>query len=87
VAERPIALPPAEGSARDGNELIPDEEGLELRDMRAVQNEAGRSLAGFAWDSVARFNDAQSHDMAIAVRDEHGPLMEVKFSFEVVRKQ
>jgi hypothetical protein len=72
---------------REEDELIPDEEGLELRDMRAVQSEAGRSLAGFAWDSVARFNGEQSHDMAIAVRDEHGPVMEVKFSFEVVRKQ
>jgi hypothetical protein len=36
---------------------------------------------------VARFNGAQSHDMAIAVRDEHGPVMEVKGSFEIVRKQ
>jgi hypothetical protein len=72
---------------REEDELIPDEEGLELRDMRAVQSEAGRPLAGFAWDSVARFNGERSHDMAIAVRDEHGPVMEVKFSFEVVRKQ
>jgi Domain of unknown function (DUF6894) len=41
---------------REGDELITDEEGLELRGMRAVQNEAARSLAGFAWDSVARFD-------------------------------
>jgi hypothetical protein len=29
---------------------------------------------------------AQSHQMAIEVRDEH-PVMEVKFSFEIARKQ
>jgi hypothetical protein len=72
---------------REGDELITDEEGLELRDMQAVQKEAARVLAGFAWDSVGSFNGAQSHQMAIAVRDEHCPVMEVKFSFEIVRKQ
>jgi hypothetical protein len=29
----------------------------------------------------------QRQHMAIEVRDEHGPVMEVKFSFEVSRKQ
>ena len=72
---------------RDGDELIIDEEGLELRDTRAVQREAALSLSGFARDSVGSFNGAQSHQMTIAVRDEHGPIMEVKFSFEIVRKQ
>jgi hypothetical protein len=36
---------------------------------------------------VESFNGAQSHQMAIAVRDEHGPVMEVKFLFEIIRKQ
>ena len=72
---------------REGDELITDEEGLELRDMRAVQKEAARALGGFARDSVQSLNGAQSHQMAIAVRDEHGPVMEVKGSFEIVRKQ
>lgn len=72
---------------RDGDELIVDEEGLELRDTRAVQREAALSVSGFARDGVGRFNGAQSLQMAIAVRDEHGPVMEVKFSFEIVRKQ
>jgi hypothetical protein len=72
---------------RDGDELVIDEEGLELRDIKAVQQEAALSLSGFARDSVTSFNSAQSHLMAIAVRDEHGPVMEVKFSFEIVRKQ
>lgn len=72
---------------RDGDELIIDEEGMEMRDTKAVQREAALSLSGFARDSLGSFNGAQSHQMAIAVRDEHGPVMEVKFSFEIVRKQ
>jgi hypothetical protein len=91
-----FALPPAfsEGAdlaiyyfdLRDGEELALDEEGLELRNMRAVQEEAARALAGFAYDAM-RLDGGQSQHMAIAVRDEHGPVMEVKFSFEIVRKQ
>jgi hypothetical protein len=72
---------------RDGDQLITDDEGLELRDMGAVQREAARALAGIAWDSVASFNGAQSHQMAITMRDERGSVLEVKFSFEIVRKQ
>jgi hypothetical protein len=97
VAERPLALPPAQQESanmahyyfdlREGDELITDEEGLELRDLKVMQKEAARALAGFARDSVQSLNDVQSHQMAIAVRDEHGPVMEVKFSFEIVRKQ
>jgi hypothetical protein len=34
-----------------------------------------------------RLDGEQSQHMAIAVRDEHGPVMEVKFSFEIARKQ
>ena len=54
--------------------------------MRAVQDEAARALAGFAWDAV-RLDGARSHQMAIEVRDKHGPVMEVKFLFEIARKQ
>ena len=71
---------------RDGEELVVDEEGMELRDMRAAQGEAARALAGFAWDAM-RLDGAQGQQMAIVVRDEHGPMMEVRFSFEIARKQ
>jgi hypothetical protein len=71
---------------RDADELIVDEEGLELRDTMAVQREVAVALSGFARDTVQSFNGTQSHQMAIAVRDEHGSVMEVKFSFEIVRK-
>jgi hypothetical protein len=57
-----FALPPAflEGAdmalyyfdLRDGEELALDEEGLELRTMRAVQEEAARALSGIAYDAM-----------------------------------
>ena len=71
----------------DGDDLIIDEEGLELRDTKAMQNEAALTLAGFARDSVGRCDGAQSHQMVIAVRDKDGLVMEVKFSFQIGRKQ
>jgi hypothetical protein len=37
---------------READELIPNEEGLELRDMKVMQKEAARAVAGFARDSV-----------------------------------
>jgi hypothetical protein len=62
------------------------EEGLELRDMKAVQEEAARALAGLAWDSV-NFNGAQSDQMTIEVRDNLGSVMQVRFAFEIARRQ
>ena len=38
---------------RDGETLAVDEEGLELRNMGAVREEAARALAGFAWTRCA----------------------------------
>jgi hypothetical protein len=71
----------------DGDEIVPDEEGMELRDLAAVQEEAARALAGLSWDAVRNFTGTQSHRMAIEVRDDAGPVMQVKFSFEIARKQ
>jgi hypothetical protein len=72
---------------RDGEDLILDEEGLDLRDTIAVQREAALALAGLASDSMANFRGSQIHQMAIAVRDETGPVMEVEFSFKIIRRQ
>ncbi|WP_439365105.1 DUF6894 family protein [Bradyrhizobium sp. DASA03005] len=72
---------------RDGGNIILDEEGLDLRDMVAVQREAARALTGLASDSMASFKGSQIHQMAIAVRDESGPVMEVEFAFKIIRKQ
>lgn len=70
-----------------GTNLSFDEEGLELRDMKAVQEEAARALAGLAWDSVRNFNGAQSDQMTIEVRDNLGSVMQVRFAFEIARRQ
>lgn len=72
---------------RDGDELILDEEGIDLRDIVAVQREAARALTGLASDSMISFRGSQIHQMAIAVRDETGPVMEVEFSFKIIRRQ
>jgi hypothetical protein len=59
---------------------------LELHDIGAAQDEAARTLAGFAWDAT-RQHGGPDQRMTIEVRDENGPVMEVKFSFDIVRKQ
>lgn len=70
----------------EGDLLAVDEEGLELSSLGAVQAEAAKSLADMARDAVHNFpSGAGRQDMAIEVRDEVGPLMQVRFTFEVER--
>jgi len=71
---------------RDEAEFVIDEEGTELRDMRAVQDETARALSGLAWDAI-RSDGIKCQQMIIEVRDSHGPVMEAKLSFEITRKQ
>jgi len=70
---------------RDQSGFVADEEGTELRDMRAVQNEAARALSGLAWDAM-RLDDGIGQQMVIEVRNARGPVMEAKLSFEIARK-
>lgn len=65
---------------RDGDELIPDEEGMELRDLRAAEIEAAQSLLGMAKDIAYRH---ARHHMAIEVRTTDGPLFKAAFIFEI----
>jgi hypothetical protein len=71
---------------RDGDVLVVDEEGLELLDIGAVQDEAARALAGFAWEAARCSAGSDSHSLAIEVRDDAGPVMNVRFAFEIDRK-
>ena len=71
----------------DGDGVVSDEEGMELSDLQAVQQEAVRALVGLASDSAQNLKDPQTHQMAIHVRDGIGPVMEVTFRFNIVRKQ
>ena len=65
----------------DEGGLSIDEEGVELPSLRAVQAEAARALADMARDAVT--TGANKRYMAIDVRDENGPVMQVRFNFEV----
>ncbi|MGF6426524.1 DUF6894 family protein [Bradyrhizobium elkanii] len=68
---------------REGQELALDEEGLELNSMQAAQLEAAKSLADIVRDAVHQCPPKHKHHMAIEVRDENGPVMQVKFTFKV----
>jgi hypothetical protein len=67
----------------DGDTRAVDEEGLELKDLRAVQAEAAKSLADMAREALDSTTTMASHYMAIEVRADTGPVMQVKFTFEV----
>lgn len=72
---------------RDEDGVAVDEEGMELRNIEAVQEEAARSLADMARDAVRRPTHKKNHRMAIEVRDANGPVLQVKFTFEIDRKK
>ena len=67
---------------RNGQDLYPDEEGLELADQRAAEIEAAMSLAGLAKDLPPL--DERQH-MAIEVRTLDGPIFRAAFIFEMTR--
>ncbi|WP_418219763.1 DUF6894 family protein [Bradyrhizobium icense] len=58
---------------REGGELTPDEQGLELSTLQAAQEEAARALADMALDAVRKWSNGTDHRMAIEVRDDDGP--------------
>jgi hypothetical protein len=70
---------------REGEDIAPDDEGLELPSIEQVQEEAARSLADLARDAVRKNHDSAGHQMAIEVRDDDGPVLQVKFTFEIDR--
>lgn len=69
----------------DDEGLSVDEEGLELTSLRAVQAEAAKSLADMARDAAHSLDGPTKRFMAIEVRDDTGPVMQVRFNFEVQR--
>ena len=69
---------------RDNDELAVDEEGLELPTVQAVQIEAARSLVDMAKHAIwTKAETVLGHRMAIEVRDENGPVLRAKFTFEL----
>ena len=67
---------------REGDQLAADEEGLMMRDIDAVQKEAAQSLADMARDAVS---GRMLHRMAIEVRDDIGPVLEVRYRWQIRR--
>ena len=69
----------------DENAMAIDKEGIELPHIRAAQAEAAKSLADMARDAIHTSASSKRHHMAIEVRDAGGPIMQVRFTFEIQR--
>jgi hypothetical protein len=74
---------------QEGDDVTPDDEGLELATIERAAAEAARSLADMARDTIAKGPNGSCHAMAIEVRDDIGPVLQVRFTFEIdrLRKQ
>ncbi|WP_439400304.1 DUF6894 family protein (plasmid) [Bradyrhizobium sp. PMVTL-01] len=73
---------------RDGTHLGRDEEGLDLPDMEAVQNEATRALSDLARDAIrATAALGVTRNLSIEVRDEQGLVMQARLQFDIKRLQ
>ncbi|MFB9265985.1 DUF6894 family protein [Bradyrhizobium erythrophlei] len=68
---------------RDGEALIPDEEGMVLPDVGSAQEEAMKALADMVHNAAIK--SLSLIQMAIEVRDDDGPVMQVRFAFDIVR--
>ena len=68
---------------RDNEMPTVDEEGMVLPTLQAVQIEAARSLVDMAKHAIWEKATVLGHRMAIEVRDENGPVLQAKFTFEL----
>ena len=68
---------------RDGDKLRPDDEGCDLSSFEAMREEAAVSLAEIAVDAVGKRGVVPR--MSIEVRDDRGPVLAVKCTFEIER--
>ena len=68
---------------RDDRGLFVDDEGLQCSDLKAVQTEAARTLADMARDAVHIAGSSPPHMMSIEVRDDGGPVMQIRFTIEI----
>jgi hypothetical protein len=70
---------------RERDHISPDDEGMELASLEAVQTEAARALTEMARDRVRNRVDGAGHQMTIEVRDDDGPVLQVDFTLVIVR--
>ena len=66
--------------------IIPDDEGMELDTLEAVREEATRSLADMARDEI-RLHLPERTGLSVEVRDDAGPVMQVRLIFEIARQR
>jgi uncharacterized protein YfcZ (UPF0381/DUF406 family) len=72
----------------DGDGLTRDEEGLEFSDVESAQEEAAKALADMAKETGRRAaRNPSERRMSIEVRDENGPVLEARFTFEIGKKK
>jgi hypothetical protein len=67
--------------SRDNQAFIEDDEGLEYADLEAVKVAAAKALAELARDVIPA---SSKHELAIEVRDEQGPVLIAKMTFEAL---
>ncbi len=74
---------------RDGGEIVADDEGMELSNLQLAQEEAARSLADMARESLMNFDGNGDHEVALEVRDDAGPVFHAKLriEFDLLLKQ
>jgi hypothetical protein len=73
---------------RLGDQLTPDEEGMEFPNIETVQREAALSLADVIKDHMQRRQNAGNGLaplFAIEVRDDDGPVLQARFTFELAK--
>jgi hypothetical protein len=70
---------------REAGRVIPDEEGVVLPDMEAVQREAAQSLVEIARDAIWNYGRDEPLQLAIEARTDDGPILQAKLVFEMVR--
>jgi len=68
---------------RDGDVLLPDEDGMEALDIDAAESEAIRTLLSIVKDLL---DEQALRQIAIEVRDEVGPVLVVSSVWKVQRK-
>ena len=66
----------------DRGEVALDDEGIELPDVQAAQEEAALALAALAKEMRSNGPQAGLTELAIDVRDNAGLVMRVRFEFE-----
>jgi len=76
---------------RDGDQLIPDEEGMEVPNLELAAEEARKSIGDLARYAVREHPRGGARDggyarrMAIEVRTDNGPVLQARFAFEIGR--